>query len=104
MRRITFNDGHQITTNLSNEEVIKRMNRLDWLRVATEGFEYGVGKNIYRKALRAYNKTDNFTGVIRLNTVEQDFLYYIYQENTMLHPDEREAIGYYLSHTANTEM
>ena len=104
MRRITFNDGHQITTNLSNEEVLKRMNRLDWLRVATEGFEYGIGKNICRKALRAYNKADNFTGTIRLNTVEKEFLDYIYHENTMLYPDEREALGYYVRHTANTEI
>lgn len=103
MRRITFNDGHQITTNLSNEEVIKRMNRLDWLRVATEGFEDGIGVNICRKALKAYNKTDNFTGTIRLNTLEKDFLDYMYHEN-MLHPKEKEAIGYYLRHTANTEI
>ena len=95
MRRLTFSDGHQITTMLSTDEVLKRMSMLDWLRVATEGYEDGIGVNIYKKALRAYDKTDNFTGVIRLNTLERDFLDYMYNEG-MLHPKEKEAIKYFL--------
>ena len=98
MRRLTFSDGHQITTMLSTDEVLKRMSRLDWLRVLTEGYDEGVGLGICRKAIRAYNKTDNFTGVIRLTPIEKDFIGYMLEDE--FNSDERdvEVLTYYLRH------
>lgn len=95
MRRIRFNDGHEITTELEVNEVVKRMNRLDTLRVLTEGYEEGEGKSICEKALRAYNKKDNFTGIIRLTFSEKDFLGYLLdcEYNT---EKDNETINFYL--------
>lgn len=76
MIRIAFKDGHSITTKLSAEDVLKRMSRLSKLIVLTEGYETGAGLSIYNKAVNAYNKADNFTGVIRLTPAEKDFLSY----------------------------
>lgn len=73
-----FTDGHVITSKLESKELQKRMDRLDWLRVLTEGYTEGEGYSICQKALRAYNKTENFTGIIRLTVSEKDFLYYIF--------------------------
>lgn len=95
MKRYTFSDGHTITSNLSAEEVMRRMNRLDVLRVITEGYESGPGYSIYRKALRAYNKTDNFTGVIHLTFAEKDWLSYLL-ENDMLRQEDIDTINYYI--------
>lgn len=97
MRTLTFTDGHKITTNLSNEEVLKRMSRLDWLRVLTEGYDSGVGNSIYNKVVRAYNKSDNFTGIIRLTPNEKDFLGYML-ESDMNTERDIEVINWYLRH------
>lgn len=73
-----FTDDHVITSKLESKELQKRMDRLDWLRVLTEGYTEGDGYSICQKALRAYNKTENFTGIIRLTVPEKDFLFYIF--------------------------
>lgn len=78
MIRITWDDGYSITTNLSHEEALKRMDRLDDLRVLMEGYTAGEGLSMYKKALQAYNKQDNFTGIIRLTRLEKEFLSYRY--------------------------
>ena len=98
MRRLTFSDGHQITTMLSTDEVLKRMSRLDWLRVLTEGYDEGVGRDICRKAIRAYNKTDNFTGVIRLTPIEKDFIGYMLEDEFNSDDRDVEVLNYYLRH------
>ena len=95
MKRYTFKDGHQITSKLSAKEITKRMDRLDWLRVLTEGYEEGEGFNICQKAIKAYNKTDNFTGIIRLTTIEKDFLSYLL-EDTMLSDRDINVLSFYL--------
>lgn len=87
MTKYTFKNGDIITSNLNADELIKRMRRLDVLRVMTEGYEEGEGVKICQKALRAYNKVDGFTGIIRLTTTEKDFLGYLYENN---HIDEEE--------------
>lgn len=94
--RYTWPDGFSITSKLPVDEVTKRLNRLDTLRVMTEGFEEGEGRDIYRKALQAYKKTNDFTGIIRLNILEKDFLGYLLEDD-MLTDKERECINFYIS-------
>ena len=94
MGTYTFTDGYRCTSKLGKQELLKRMNRLDNLRVLTEGFTDGVGRSICDKALRAYNKVDNFTGIIRLTVSEKDFLGYLL-EGTVTE-DDVETIRFYL--------
>ena len=96
MYTYTFSNGDVVKSNLSQDLLMQRMRRLDTLRVLTEGYEYGVGLSIYNKALKAYNKTDNFTGLIRLNPIEKDFLSCILEDNEMLTSEDRECLEYYL--------
>lgn len=95
MRKLTFADGHQITTKLSNDEILKRMRRLDTLRVLTEQHENEEGKNICKKAIKAYNKQDNFTGIIRLTFLEKDWLSYML-ESDFIDGEEEETIKFYI--------
>lgn len=95
MYRYTFRDGHTITSKLEKEEMLERMNRLDWLRVLTEGYTYGVGAGICQKALRAYDKAENFTGIIRLTLEEKDFIGYML-ESDMLTDRDIAVLEYYL--------
>ncbi len=95
MKRYTFTNGYQITSNLTANEVLERMNRLDWLRVLTEGYEDGEGKSICEKAVKAYNKKDNFTGIIRLTVLEKDFLGYML-ENEFNTDKDIEVIRFYI--------
>jgi len=76
MRRIAFKDGKVVTTKLSVAETINRLNRLDSLRVLTEGYESGAGLSICNKARKAYNQNNGFTGIIHLTKTEKDFLSY----------------------------
>lgn len=96
MNKYTFKDGTQVTSKLDGKEMLKRMRRLDTLRVLTEGYEEGEGVNICKKACKAYNKLEGFTGVIRLTFSEKDFLGYMLESN-MLDSEGRETINYYLS-------
>lgn len=96
MKRYTFTDGTKVTSRLEGKEVIKRMNRLDTLRVLTEGYTDGEGASICKKAWRAYNQLEGFTGIIRLNNLEKDFLSYML-ESDMLDNEDKEVINYYLS-------
>ena len=90
-----FADGHKITSKLNAQEVIKRMRRLDVLRVLTEQHECKEGQNICAKALNAYNKQDNFTGIIRLTTTEKDWLAYML-ECGFLNTEDIECIRFYI--------
>ena len=96
MYKYTFSNGDVVTSNLKKDEMIKRMQRLDNLRVLTEGFDEGEGATIAAKAWKAYNKTDNFTGIIRLTFAEKDFLGYLL-ESDMLTDEDRECINWYIS-------
>lgn len=78
-------------------EAQKRYNRLDALRVMTEGFEEGEGHSIAAKASRAENQPDsNFTGIIRLTLDEKDFLGYILSDNEYLSDYEKEVLKFYI--------
>lgn len=96
MKRYTFKDGHQITSRLDAEEILRRMDRLDWLRVLTEGYEEGTGRQICEKSIRAYEKAENFTGIIRLSIIEKDFISMMMEGNT----DQRdiETLSFYLKY------
>jgi len=94
--KYTFNNGDVVTSNLKQDELLRRMRRLDNLRVLTEGFDEGEGSVISAKAWRAYNKTNNFTGIIRLTPTEKDFLSYLL-ESDMLTDEDRECINWYIS-------
>lgn len=54
MRSYSFSDGHIVTSKLNTAELLKRMKRLDCLRVLTEGYESGEGHTIFQKVWRAY--------------------------------------------------
>lgn len=96
MYRYTFDDGHQITSMLPANEVNKRMKRLAHFIMLLEGFDEGsVFNNIYKKALRAYNKTDNFTGMIHLTFNEKDNLGYLL-DRQMNTPEDEAILKYYL--------
>ena len=91
---ITFKNGETFTTNLEKDELLKRMNRLDWLRVATECFEEdSVYYNICKKATNSYNKHKNFTGIIRLTKQEKESLAYLHKE--YMSEEEVKAIEFY---------
>lgn len=83
-----------IVTKLDIFEAKKRLDRLNTLIVLVEGYDDGEGKSIYDKALRAYEKYDNFTGVIRLSNSEKDWLSYLL-ECDMISEKERKVIKYY---------
>lgn len=89
-----FKDGHVCTSKLGKDELLKRMNRLDVLRILTEGYECGTGKEICKKVIRAYNKEENFTGIIRLNLTEKNFLGYCLENDRT--EKEIETIKFYL--------
>lgn len=92
----TFSDGHTCTSYLGAKELSTRMQRLDWLRVLTEGYTEGEGYSICQKAIRAYNKRDNFTGIIRLTLTEKDFLGYMAADPMNDDPMDKEVFWYYL--------
>lgn len=97
MYKYTFSDGHTTTSNLSRNEIAKRMDHLNTLIVITEQYEDGPGQRICQKALNAYNKSDNFTGIIRLTFAEKDWLSYLL-ENDMLPKKDIDVINYYIRH------
>lgn len=96
MYRYTFKNGDVVTSELKADELVKRMNRLDTLRVLTEGYEEGDGFAIHNKAVRAFNQTEGFTGIIRLTRNEKDFLSYIFHENSFITAEDKKALRFYL--------
>lgn len=94
MYRITFANGYQITSHLHVDEVVKRRNRLNTLIALTEGYSEGEGVDICKKALKAFNKKDNFTGIIRLSFLEKDFLGYRLEDD-MLTDEDIECLKFY---------
>lgn len=95
MYKYTFSNGDVMTSKLPKDELMKRLKRLDRLRVLTEGYEEGEGVTVCRKARNAYNKLTDFTGIIRLNTLEKDWLSYLL-ESDMLTDEDRETIKWYI--------
>lgn len=94
LHQYRFSDGTLVTSYLPADELSRRMNRLDTLRVLTEQHEDPHSKSICRKALAAYNKLDNFTGIIRLTFAEKDWLGYML-ESDMLDSEAKECIRFY---------
>lgn len=95
MKTYRFTNGDVVKSNLDSKELMKRMRRLDVLRVLTEGYEEGEGESICKKAWKAYNKVDNFTGIIRLNILEKDFIGYLL-ENEFNTEEDIEVLKFYL--------
>ena len=93
----TFKNGDVVKSNLDAEELCKRMSRLDTLRVLTEGYEDGEGLSICKKAVKAYNKVDNFTGIIRLTFIEKEFLDYMLndEESDWMRDEWKEVLKFY---------
>ena len=91
MNTIQFKNGDKIITKLATREYIRRYNILDTLRVLVEGHEEGTGVDIYNKTIKALNKNVGFTGIIRLNNTEKDFLSYKL-ESTMISDNDRKVI------------
>ena len=75
----------------------KRLQRLETLILLTEQHESGEGRSICKKALRAYNNTNNFTGIIRLTVLEKDWLGYLL-ESDMYDKEDIECINFYIRH------
>lgn len=95
MFRYTFTNGETITSTLSKEKLVAYILRLDTLRVLVEGYDEGsTGEKIRKKAVKAFNKVENFTGRIRLTSIEKDFLL-TKLENDMITEEEKEVIKYY---------
>lgn len=90
-----FTNGEVITSRLEKDELMERMNRLDTLRVLTEGYTEGHGKSICKKAVRAYNKVNDFTGIIRLSIHEKDFIGYLL-ESEFNDEEDKEVLNFYL--------
>lgn len=93
--KYTFKDGTTYTSKLNRDEFIKRLNRLDTLRVLVEQHECDEGQSIYKKSIKAYNKFDNFTGIIRLTFTEKDWLGYKL-ESDFIDDEDVECIKYYI--------
>lgn len=94
MNEYRFSKGDVMTSKLNKEELIKRINRLDLLRVMTEQCECVAGQSICKKALKAYNKMENFTGIIHLTSLEKEWLWYMTEDST-LGGEKREVIEFY---------
>lgn len=95
MRKYTFSNGDIMTSKLHAKELMKRLRRLDTLRVMVEQNDCEEGRNICKKALRAYNKMENFTGIIRLTFLEKDWLSYKLEDG-FLDEEDREVIEFYI--------
>ena len=98
MHKYTFTNGDVMTSRLNKEELMRRLGRLDTLRVLTEGFlddEDCPGRTICKKAINAYNKMNDFTGIIRLNSLEKDWLSYMLEDG-MLDDEDVECINWYI--------
>ena len=94
MKKYTFKNGYVLTSNLEAKELVNRMNRLDTLRVMVEENDCDEAKSICRKAMNAYNKTNGFTGIIRLTAFEKDWLSYML-EDELLSEKEKEIVRFY---------
>lgn len=102
MNKYKLSTGEIVTTKLSASEVLKRMNRLDNLRVLVEGYVFdkddenynNIPNNIYNKAIRAWKNLDNFTGIIRLTFEEKDWLAYLL-ESDFIDDKDKEVITFY---------
>lgn len=94
MKKYKFRDGTVMTSRLDQAELMRRINRLDTLRVLTEQHDCPEGRSICRKALAAYNKLDDFTGIVRLTFREKDWLRYMLESN-FLDDEDIECIRFY---------
>lgn len=94
MKKYTFKNGDVMISKLSSDELMQRIRRLDTLRVMTEQHECKEGRNICKKALNAYNKKEQFTGIIKLTGLEKDWLSYML-ESDMLSDENRKVIEFY---------
>ena len=95
--KYTFQDGTTYTSTLSKDTFMQRLRRLDTLRVLTEGYigTRDYGETICKKAIAAYNKTDHFTGIIRLSFGEKDWLGYLL-ESDMIDDEDEAVINFYI--------
>lgn len=81
-------------TKLTKEEAEDRLDKLSWLIYWFEGHESGTGHNIWQKAYKAYNKVNDFTGIIRLTKYEKEFISYML-DSKPISKKEIEIIRFY---------
>lgn len=98
--KYTFNNGDVVYSDLSKEELMKRMNRLDTLRILVEGHEEGPYLNIYNKINKAL-KANPFTGILHLTFDEKDALSYKMEmlDSKSLSDEEIATICFYTGNT-----
>lgn len=79
---------------MSKLELSNRKYNLYRLMMMTEGFDGGEGKKIHDKCERALEKMP-FTGIIRLNIHEKDFIGYMKENSEFYTADEIAALDFY---------
>lgn len=88
--------GRSITTDLTVPETNARIRRLRAMVHLLEGYTEGEGQEIFRKAVKALSKSEGFTGIIRLNRNQKDFLSYIMHDQLeYLIQSEIDALCFY---------
>ena len=87
--------GEKYKSNLPMDKFCEVFYRLCYLMVLTEEYDDEVYKNIHRKAKRAFDKMDGFTGIIRLTTLEKDFLGALL-EDELLDDEYKKVIKHYI--------
>lgn len=92
MFKITFKSGRVMETKLEVKEVIARLDRLYALVSICEAYE-GCGASICAKALKAAEKNNNFTGIIRLTSTEKEFLSYLLEGS--MGDENRKVVDFY---------
>lgn len=98
--KYTFSNGDVVYSDLAKGELMKRMNRLDTLRILVEGHEGGEYLKIYNKAYRALH-ANPFTGILHLTFDEKDALGYKMEQldSKSLSDDEIATICFYTGNT-----
>lgn len=100
--KYTFSNGDVVYSNLSKDELMKRMNRLDTLRTLVEGHEEGPYLSIFNKTNKSLN-ANPFTGIIHLTFDEKDALGYKMELLDTpvggLSDEEIEALCFYTGNT-----
>lgn len=92
-RKITFTDGTYLITSISSDQVLQRLDRLSTLMDITKDAQDDVSKSIFDKAKVAYDKVEDFTGVIRLTAAEKKHLKSI--DESKLTEEQSDVIHFY---------
>lgn len=69
------------TSKLSKEQFEQRLTYLRTLQLMLSNETVGTGYNIYQNVKRALHKYDNFTGLLKLNHTQSEYLINYITEN-----------------------